>query len=148
MKPDHIVEYHEEIAREASKTYNQKYPKPPVQPRSVVRKPSVQRNLISTPLLENLNVHNGHILNNVDDIRQHHYNTTLANHLLAQDDECPPPSYVSYNHRIVQKCRYRRQLRRGFKNRDTFIRIRQLPLQVTNNQYNQSINQFFNGLPF
>ncbi|RIA98144.1 hypothetical protein C1645_750726 [Glomus cerebriforme] len=101
-EPDHIVEYYEEIAREASKIYNQKYPKPPVQPRSAVGKPVQRRrsgltNLSSTPLFEHLN---GHVLNHVDDIRQHQYNpiryysdhnrtlsngiTTLANHSLAQ----------------------------------------------------------------
>ena len=107
-------------------------------------------------MFENLNGHNGHILNYVDDIRQHNYNpiryysdhdrtTTLAKHSLAQDDERPPPSYVSYNRRIVHKCRKRRQLRREFKNIDTLTRIAQLPLQVTSNQ---PVSQFFNGLPF
>src|SRR5438034_7714387 len=101
-EPDYVVGYYEEIAG----------------------KPPVQRNLTSTPLLENLNGYNGHILNHVEGIRQHHYNpiryhfdhnrsTTLENHPLDQDDERPPPSYVSYN-RIVHKCRKRRQLRHEF----------------------------------
>src|SRR6266496_2397542 len=37
-EPDHIIDYYKEIAI-------QKYPKPPVQLRSVVGKPPVQRNL-------------------------------------------------------------------------------------------------------
>lgn len=76
-EPEHIVEYYEDIAREASKIYNQKYPKPPVQQRSVVGKPPVQRrrsgltSLSSTPSFDDLN---GHVLNHTDDLRQHHYN--------------------------------------------------------------------------
>ncbi|GBC10833.1 hypothetical protein RclHR1_09940001 [Rhizophagus clarus] len=100
-EPEHIVEFYEEIAREASKIYNQKYPKPPVQQKSVVGKPPVQRrrsglsSLPSTPSFDDLN---SHVLNHTEDIRQH-YNyhpiryysdrtlpngtTTLANHSLT-----------------------------------------------------------------
>src|SRR6266542_5081238 len=40
-EPDHIAKYYEEIARKASKIFNQEYPKRPVQ-RSVVEEPPVQ----------------------------------------------------------------------------------------------------------
>jgi len=110
---DHIVEYYEEIAREASKIYNQKYPKPPVQSKPAVERQTQRRRSgltksTSTPL-------SGHL--NYDNTRQHHYNpiryysdynrpltgtTTLENHSLAQCNgnnhyqhiHSPPPSLV------------------------------------------------------
>ena len=79
----------------------------------------------------------------------HNRCTALAN---AQDDETnliqmerSPPSYsLQYNRRIIHKRRDQRKLRHKFTNRNIF-QITQLPIQFTNNQ---SINQFFNGLPF
>ena len=119
-------------------------------------------NLTSTSLPKNLKGHNGHVLNHVDHYDPIHFcynhdrtdrSTTLTNHSLAQDDgtnviltEHSPTSYLSpYNRRIIRKRRDQRQLRYRFMSiRYTSIQITHLPLQITNNQ---SINEFFNGLP-
>ncbi|GBB91544.1 hypothetical protein RclHR1_01890018 [Rhizophagus clarus] len=52
-----------------------------------------------------------------------------------------PSSYVS---RVIRRRRNQRRLNNIFTN-DTFIRIRQLPVQNTGGP---SINQFFNGITF
>ena len=73
-EPDYVVGYYEEIAG----------------------KPPVQRNLTSTPLLENLNGYNGHILNHVEGIRQHHYNP-IRYHF----DRISVPNDMSFQHSMT-----------------------------------------------
>ncbi|CAG8594181.1 11010_t:CDS:1 [Funneliformis mosseae] len=107
-EPDHVVEYYEDIAREASKIYNQKYPKPTLQPRlSVEKHGQKRRNGLTNATSPPLGHLNDHALNHNDNTRQNHYRyfdynrplntgtTTLENHSLASyhnhNMHSPPP---------------------------------------------------------
>ncbi|CAG8622463.1 1050_t:CDS:1 [Funneliformis caledonium] len=107
-EPDHVVEYYEDIAREASKIYNQKYPKPTLQPRlSVEKHGQKRRNGLTNATSPPLGHFNDHALNHNDNTRQNHYRyfdynrplntgtTTLENHSLASyhnhNMHSPPP---------------------------------------------------------
>ncbi|CAI2168143.1 9487_t:CDS:1 [Funneliformis geosporum] len=91
-EPEQIVEFYEKIAREASKIYNEKYPKPTLQPRLSVEKHGQKRrngltNGTSTSL-GHLNHLNDHAFNHNENTRPSHFRyfpgtTTLENHSLA-----------------------------------------------------------------